>query len=64
MAKQEVVVIYNRKRLLQNVAKGKSKYESISAGLRGNIFLLVTVAPDELENFVSSSKVLAIKEKM
>lgn len=63
MAKQEVVVIYDRKKVAAKRGKGKVEVRVYISRTERKYISLGDVAPDELENFVSSSKVLAIKKR-
>ena len=63
MAKQEVAVIYDRKKVAAKRGKGKVEVRVYISRTERKYISLGDVAPDELENFVSSSKVLAIKKR-
>lgn len=63
MAKQEVVVIYDRKKVAAKRGKGKVEVRVYISRTERKYISLGDVTPDELENFVSSSKVLAIKKR-
>ena len=63
MAKQEVVVIYDRKKGAAKRGIGKVEVRVYISRTERKYISLGDVAPDELENFVSSSKVLAIKKR-
>lgn len=63
MAKQEVVVIYDRKKVAAKRGKGKVEVRVYISRTERKYISLGDVAPDELENFVSSSKVLVIKKR-
>ena len=63
MAKQEVAVIYDRKKVAAKRGKGKVEVRVYISRTERKYISLGDVAPDELETFVSSSKVLAIKKR-
>lgn len=63
MAKQEVVVIYDRKKVAAKRGKGKVEVRVYISRTERKYISLGDVPPDELENFISSPKVLAIKKR-
>jgi integrase/recombinase XerD len=63
MAKQEVVVIYDRKKVAAKRGKGKVEVRVYISRTERKYISLGDVAPDELEDFTNSPKVLAIKKR-
>ena len=63
MAKQEVAVIYDRKKVAAKRGKGKVEVRVYISRTERKYISLGDVAPDELETFISSPKVCAIKKR-
>lgn len=63
MAKQEVVVIFDRKKVADKRGKGKVEVRVYISRTERKYISLGDVAPDELETFISSPKVCAIKKR-
>lgn len=63
MAKQEVVVIYNRKKVAAKRGKGKVEVRVYISRTERKYISLGDVAPDELEGFTNTPKMLAIKKR-
>lgn len=63
MAKQEVVVIFDRKKVADKRGKGKVEVRVYISRTERKYISLGDVAPDELETFISSPRVCAIKKR-
>ena len=63
MVKQEVVVIYDRKKVAAKRGKGKVEVRVYISRTERKYISLGDVAPDELEGFTNTPKMLAIKKR-
>lgn len=63
MAKQEVVVIFDRKKVADKRGKGKVEVRVYISRTERKYISLGDVAPDELETFISSPRVCTIKKR-